>query len=51
MAQMEPVVEVNTTRTLKDINFLLKKLPPLDEELDAFAAELEGVRNNQPCLN
>ena len=50
VAQMEPVVEVNKIRTLKDLKFLLKKLPPLDEELDAFAEDLEGVRNNQPHL-
>jgi len=47
---MEPVREANKVRTLQELSFLLKKLPRLDEELDAFVADLEGIRKNQPPI-
>ena len=48
VAQMEPVKEVKKAITLKELKSLLKELPKLDEELDAFAADLEGIRKDQP---
>lgn len=50
VAQMEPVREAKKAKTLKELKSLLKELPRLDEELDAFAADLEGIRKNQPPL-
>ena len=50
VAQMEPVREAKKAKTLKELKSLLKELPRLDEELDAFAADLEGIRKDQPPL-
>jgi len=50
VAQMEPVKEAKKAKTLKELKPLLKGLPRLDEELDAFAADLEGIRKDQPPL-
>jgi len=50
VAQMEPVREAKKAKTLKELKSLLKELPRLDEELDAFAADLVGIRKDQPPL-
>lgn len=50
VARMEPIKEANTTKTLKELKSLLKELPRLDDELDAFAADLEDIWKNQPPL-
>ena len=50
VAQMEPVREAKKTTTLKELKSLLKELPRLDEELDSFAADLQGIRKDQPPL-
>jgi len=50
VARMEPVREAKKAKTLKELKSLLKELPRLDEELDAFAADLEGIRKDQPPL-
>jgi antitoxin (DNA-binding transcriptional repressor) of toxin-antitoxin stability system len=50
VAQMEPVREAKKAKTLKELKSLLKELPRLDEELDAVAADLEGIRKDQPPL-
>lgn len=50
IASMKPVDEKTDLRTLREFKSLLKKLPKLDEELDAFAADLEEVSRNQPFM-
>ena len=50
VAQMEPIREAKKAKMLKELKSLLKELPRLDQELDAFAADLEGVRKDQPPL-
>jgi len=48
IASMKPIGEEPDFKTLDDLEVLLKKLPRLSEELDAFAADLEDIRNDQP---
>lgn len=50
VAQMEPIKEAKKAKTLSELKSLLKELPRLDEELDAFAEDLEGIRKDQPPL-
>lgn len=50
VAQMEPVKTASRDRTLKELKFLLKKLPPLEDELVAFAEDLESIIKYQPPL-
>ncbi len=45
---MKPIDEKTDFKTLGELKVLLKKLPRLDEELDAFAADLEDIRKDQP---
>jgi len=47
---MKPIDEKADFKTLGELDALLRKLPRLDEELDAFAADLEDIRKNQPLL-
>jgi hypothetical protein len=37
--------------TLGELKGLLKKLPRLDTELDAFASELEEISRKQPLMS
>ena len=48
VASMRPIDEKTDFKTLGEFKALLKKLPRLDEELDAFAADLEDIRKDQP---
>ena len=48
IASMKPIDEEGDFKTLGELKGLLKKLPRLDEELDAFAADLEDIRKDQP---
>ena len=48
IASMKPIDKETDFKTLGDLNVLLKRLPRLSEELDAFAADLEDIRNEQP---
>jgi antitoxin (DNA-binding transcriptional repressor) of toxin-antitoxin stability system len=48
VALMEPIKDVKHAGTLKEIKFLLKELPPLDDELEAFAEDLEDIWKAQP---
>jgi len=48
VASMKPIDEKADFKTLGELKGLLKKLPRLDEELDAFAADLEDIRKDQP---
>jgi antitoxin (DNA-binding transcriptional repressor) of toxin-antitoxin stability system len=50
VASMKPVDEKKDLRTLGELTALLKKLPRLEEELDAFEADLEDIRKDQPPL-
>jgi len=48
IASMNPIDEKTNPTTLGELMALVKKLPRLDEELDAFAADLEEISGNQP---
>jgi antitoxin (DNA-binding transcriptional repressor) of toxin-antitoxin stability system len=50
VASMKPIDGKTDFKTLGQLKALLKKLPKLDEELDAFAADLEDIRKNQPLV-
>lgn len=50
VALMEPIKDVKNAGTLKELKFLLKELPRLDDELEAFAADLEDIWKTQPPL-
>jgi antitoxin (DNA-binding transcriptional repressor) of toxin-antitoxin stability system len=50
VASMKPINEEKNFRTLGDFKFLLKRLPRLGEELDAFAADLENIYKHQPVV-
>ena len=47
---MKPFDENKDFKTLGELKALLKKLPRLEEELDAFAADLEDIRKDQPLM-
>ena len=48
IASMKPVEEKKNSVTLSELKGLLKSLPSLDEELEAFASDLEDIWINQP---
>ena len=50
VASMNPIAEKSDRMTLGQLKSLLKKLPKLGEELDAFAADLEVGTKNQPPM-
>ncbi len=50
VASMKPIDGKTDFKTLGELKALLKKLPKLDEELDAFAADLEDIRIDQPLV-
>jgi antitoxin (DNA-binding transcriptional repressor) of toxin-antitoxin stability system len=50
VASMKPIDKEKKIKTLGELKLLLKKLPRLDEELDAFAADLEDIWKDQPLL-
>ena len=50
VAYMGPLREVNIVRPLEDLKSILKELPRLDDELEAFAADLESLWKHQPYL-
>ena len=51
IASMRSVDEKIDPMTLEDLMVLLKKLPRLEEELDAFASDLEEISRNQPLMS
>jgi hypothetical protein len=51
IASMESVDKKIEFMTLGELQTLLKKLPRLDEELDAFAADIEDISRNQPLMS
>jgi len=48
VASMRPVEEKTDVRTLGELKSLLKNLPRLGEELDAFEADLDDIWKDQP---
>jgi antitoxin (DNA-binding transcriptional repressor) of toxin-antitoxin stability system len=50
VASMVPIDEKTNLRTVGELKALLKRLPRLDEELDAFAADLEDISKDQPLM-
>ena len=50
IASMKSIDEKMDLMTLGELKTLLKKLPRLDEELDAFASDLEEIYRNQPVM-
>jgi antitoxin (DNA-binding transcriptional repressor) of toxin-antitoxin stability system len=51
IASMKSIDEKMDSMTLGELKGLLKKLPRLDTELDAFASELEEISRNQPLMS
>ena len=51
IASMKSVDENLDPMTLGELKTLLKKLPRLEEELDAFASDLEEISRNQPLMS
>jgi hypothetical protein len=47
---MKSIDESNDPMTLDDLPNLLKNLPRLEEELEAFASDLEEIFRNQPLM-
>jgi hypothetical protein len=50
IASMKPYEDKTDFWTLGELKALLKKLPRLEEELDAFAEDLEDVWKDQPLM-
>ena len=51
IASMKSIDEKIDSITLDNLKALLKKLPRLEEELDAFASDLEEISRNQPLMS
>lgn len=51
IATMKSIDEKIDPMTLGELKTLLKKLPRLGEELDAFASDLEEISRNQPLMS
>ena len=50
VASMKPIDEKTDLKTLGELKALLKKLPRLNEELNAFSEDLEDIRKDQPPI-
>ena len=51
IASMKSIDEKIDSMTLGQLKTLLNKLPRLEEELDAFASDLEEISRNQPLMS
>ena len=51
IACMRSIDEKTDSLTLGELQILLTKLPKLDEELDAFATDLEEISKQQPLMS
>jgi len=51
IASMRSIDEKIDSLTLGELQTLLNKLPKLEEELDAFASDLEEISRNQPLMS
>ncbi|MBW1799593.1 MAG: hypothetical protein JRJ85_02580 [Deltaproteobacteria bacterium] len=50
IASMKPIDEKTDFKTMGELKDLLKKMPRLDDELDAFAGDLEDILKDQPLM-
>ena len=50
IAQMSPMDEEKNIKTLKLLSNIIDQLPPLDDDIDSFAADLENLYKNQPTM-
>ena len=50
VARMTPATDEGAPRALGELKSLMSQLPPLDEDLDAFARDLEASLLDQPPL-
>ena len=50
VAYMGPLRGVTVTLPLEDLKLVLEGLPKLDNEIEAFASDLEGLWKHQPSL-
>lgn len=50
VAAVGPVEEVRAERTLGELPNLLRALPPLGEEAEEFAKDLEEILTHQPAM-
>ena len=50
VASLKPFDDKMDKTTLGELKALLKKLPRLEDELDAFAADLEDISKDQPLM-
>ena len=50
IASMRSIDEKVEPKTLGELKTLLKKLPKLEDELDAFASDLEEISRDQPIM-
>jgi len=50
IASMKSIDEKVDPMTLGELKSLLKKLPKLAKELDAFASDIAKISNNQPLM-
>ena len=51
IASMKSIDEKIDSMTLGELQTLLKKLPRLEEELEAFASDLKEISDNQPLMS
>ena len=51
IASMKSIDEKIDSMTLGELQNLLKKLPRLEEELEAFTSDLEEIVRNQPLMS
>jgi len=50
IASMKTIDEEVDQMTLGELKNLLKKLPKLEKELEAFVSDIEKISNNQPLM-
>ena len=50
VASMTPIDEEKDLKTLGELKSILKDLPRLNEEIDSFVADLDGIRQHQPAI-
>jgi hypothetical protein len=50
IASMKSIDEKPDPMTLEELKTLLNELPELEEELDAFASDLEEISRTQPLM-
>ena len=51
IASMKSIDEKIDPMTLGELKNLLRKLPKLEEELEAFASDMEEISRNQPLMS